>query len=444
MTSRRRPLVPLAPLVCILALAVAGPAWLAGCARGSFPNPGGFGLGARATDPAVRAAADQAVGHAADQAVAQMADPDQLIAPLVGRIERIGSEPWDRATRGSQALTTDVANGATVSLIESDTGQTVSTAVSSTDGLFSLDFPASFAPAAGKPYFLEAAKGLAVGGRSNRAGAAVARVRTLVLFQVPWTSLTGSVIVISRATTALSIVAGHRDLSLADQVALLGKVSGLAFTPAGTAIASEDFDRVLALVSESLADDQDPVESVGFQAGGATPAARYSRRPMDLVILDTVSPARGIRGAEVTVKGQNFPASGSFAVNVTIADMPASTWSVDPTRSDLRVTLPANAWGGFLRISSGSNTWLGPFLPISGTVGSLAGRNSAGYVDGKGPGAMFTGPQGLAFGANGVLYVSDRGNHRIRRVTRTGDVSTVAGSGVLGFADGTGNAAQVY
>jgi hypothetical protein len=40
--------------------------------------------------------------------------------------------------------------------------------------------------------------------------------------------------------------------------------------------------------------------------------------------------------------------------------------------------------------------------------------------------------------------VADQGNHAVRRVTREGQVSTVAGNGEAGYADGEGAAARFY
>ena len=75
---------------------------------------------------------------------------------------------------------------------------------------------------------------------------------------------------------------------------------------------------------------------------------------------------------------------------------------------------------------------------------TLAGSGNSGYADGQGSAAHFKSPWGIAVGPEGTLYVSDRSNHRIRKVTREGVVSTLAGSGVCQFADGQGTAASFH
>ena len=67
----------------------------------------------------------------------------------------------------------------------------------------------------------------------------------------------------------------------------------------------------------------------------------------------------------------------------------------------------------------------------------------SGMTDGQGTDARFSNPGGLCFGSDGALYVADKGNHRIRRVTTSGAVTTLAG-GSLGFADGQGGAAKFH
>lgn len=76
-----------------------------------------------------------------------------------------------------------------------------------------------------------------------------------------------------------------------------------------------------------------------------------------------------------------------------------------------------------------------------GAVTTMAGGDE-GYADGPGKQARFNTPSGLAIDQRGNLYVADTGNHAIRKITPDGTVSTLAGSGVAGTADGIGKAAQ--
>ncbi|MES2277154.1 MAG: T9SS type B sorting domain-containing protein [Bacteroidota bacterium] len=76
-----------------------------------------------------------------------------------------------------------------------------------------------------------------------------------------------------------------------------------------------------------------------------------------------------------------------------------------------------------------------------GVVSTLAGSGSAGANDGSGPIATFNNPDGLAIDNQGNIYVADTKNNIIRKITPTGAVSTFAGSSTAGRADGIGTAA---
>ena len=75
-------------------------------------------------------------------------------------------------------------------------------------------------------------------------------------------------------------------------------------------------------------------------------------------------------------------------------------------------------------------------ITAAGVVSTLAGTGSAGTADGTGASAAFNQPNGVAVDAGGAVYVADRGNHKIRRITAAGVVSTLAGTGSAGSTDG--------
>lgn len=77
-------------------------------------------------------------------------------------------------------------------------------------------------------------------------------------------------------------------------------------------------------------------------------------------------------------------------------------------------------------------------------VSTLAGDGTAGLQDGPGAQARFRYPRQLTLGSDGSLYVADTLNHAIRKITPDGNVSTLAGNGKPGFADGPGTAASFY
>jgi hypothetical protein len=78
------------------------------------------------------------------------------------------------------------------------------------------------------------------------------------------------------------------------------------------------------------------------------------------------------------------------------------------------------------------------------SVSTIAGDSRAEHADGTGTTARFNSPWGITE-YNGDFYVTDANNHRIRKMTYTGgqwSVTTIAGSGTAGHADGTGSNAS--
>jgi len=103
-----------------------------------------------------------------------------------------------------------------------------------------------------------------------------------------------------------------------------------------------------------------------------------------------------------------------------------------------------------LAADGGGNLYLtlgGAVMKVSpaGEMRVLAGDPQGyDYLEGTGSAARFRTPMGLAVDQQGVVYVADADNLRIRRIAPDGTTSLLAGSGGQGQLDGTGAAAQFY
>lgn len=147
----------------------------------------------------------------------------------------------------------------------------------------------------------------------------------------------------------------------------------------------------------------------------------------------------------------NYPGNQTSAgFKVTSGDTLAYTVTSDQSA----YCLEAAGWGVSYVVTNNNN------VPTSGycagttvatghtpTVSTYAGNGTGGYADGAGTSAEFNNPAGIARDSAGNLYVADANNSCIRKITTAQVVSTFAGTcnavnrGSAGYADGTGAAA---
>jgi sugar lactone lactonase YvrE len=119
----------------------------------------------------------------------------------------------------------------------------------------------------------------------------------------------------------------------------------------------------------------------------------------------------------------------------------------DGTGAAARFNNPAGIAGdgaGSLYVADSANSAIRKVALATGAVTTIAGAGWSGSADGAGAAARFSNPEGIASDRAGNLYVADTGNNTIRKIAvATGSVTTIAGAaGQFGSADGTGAAAR--
>ncbi|MFI5336489.1 MAG: immunoglobulin domain-containing protein, partial [Opitutales bacterium] len=173
-----------------------------------------------------------------------------------------------------------------------------------------------------------------------------------------------------------------------------------------------------------------------------------------LTLTVTAPPFPGPSGLAVDSAGNLFVSDGSnntiqFVTPAGVVDLLAGTAGQQGStnasygsalfRQPLGVALEKSE---NLYVADTGNSLIRKITP-AGVVTTLAGSSSTqGYMDATGPAAAFNSPQALATDGNGNVYVADTANSAIRMVTAAGVVTTIAGNGLKGTADGAGYQAR--
>lgn len=176
--------------------------------------------------------------------------------------------------------------------------------------------------------------------------------------------------------------------------------------------------------------------------------------PAGVVSLRATIPRGAIYGIVVDADGNIFASSYSNEIfKISTSTPPLVTvfagsigagFQNSPTPTSATFNNPRHMaidQDGNLYVADRDNHAIRKITP-AGVVSTVAGTGSPGRVDGQGTASSFNYPSGVAIDAIGNLYVADTNNESIRKISTSGAVTTVAGSGTLGNADGTGAAAS--
>ena len=176
------------------------------------------------------------------------------------------------------------------------------------------------------------------------------------------------------------------------------------------------------------------------QPAGGTAPGRHRGRPLPRLLL-------GLLLLTALAGGLLHPLGARAQYSVTtLAGASTAGFSGDggaATSAQLRSPYgTAVDAAGNLFIADAFNQRIRRVDAATGVISTVAGTGTSGFSGdgGAATSAQFNNPVGVAVDAAGNLFIADRSNQRIRKVTAAGVISTVAGTGTSGFS-GDGGAA---
>jgi hypothetical protein len=201
---------------------------------------------------------------------------------------------------------------------------------------------------------------------------------------------------------------------------------GLAVAPGGTLYVETDDDD-----ADQHSTSTGTVWRVDPHTGAATVVARDLGRPRGLAVLADGRLALADHMHHVVRLLD--PSSGAVTLLAGAVDQKGFA---EGTGGGARFSQPYDVVqlaGGDLVVSDLDNHRLRR-ITLGGVVTTYAGAGTSGQLDGPLATATFAAPQGLGISATGAVFVSEIATATIRRIAG-GQVTRVAGTGVPGFAD---------
>lgn len=216
--------------------------------------------------------------------------------------------------------------------------------------------------------------------------------------------------------------------------------SGIAVDAVGNVYVADTFNHAIRKITPAglvttfagLKGEFGSTDGTSTAARFADPAGLTFDRSGNLYVADTIN--------------STIRRISPSAVVTTVAGAAPAFGSSDGSRDSARFAFPRGIAVDVSRNIYVADTISSTIRKITaaGVVTTLAGSPGlTGSADGAGSAARFNGPRGVAVDAAGNVYIADRLNSTIRKITPAGIVTTLAGAaGLTGDADGTGGAAR--
>ena len=243
----------------------------------------------------------------------------------------------------------------------------------------------------------------------------------------------------------------NANLGFAPQYDTLGgtiTITGLDFDPSGStdSVYFSGASPVAAQILSASASQLTVVIPAYAESGPISikVGANSYTTPNDFLLSPTFYPMSQGIGYLVNIYGNGFsttPSENLVRFNGTVAVVSVAT------EHQLTVIVPQHANAGQIVVTTNKRTApsIANFMPApGGSVTTLAGSGDPGAVDDLGVAASFNQPYGLCTDSLGNIYVADYGNNKIRKISSTGLVSTLAGNGLSPDADGPLLSASIY
>jgi len=136
--------------------------------------------------------------------------------------------------------------------------------------------------------------------------------------------------------------------------------------------------------------------------------------------------------------------AGPYTVTTWVGNGTAG--SNDGTLTEARLNKPVGLFrdkDGIFYVTEWGNNKVRKITP-EGVVTTIAGTGVAGHRDGPVAVAQLNQPFGVCVADDGTIYIGDFGSNSIRKISTSGSVSTVAGGGGTGYQDGAASSAKFY